>query len=126
MRRRPVALADDDRGVAAHVAVVPTVVMLFFFTVQLCLWFYGREVATAAAQHGLDTARVSEGSAAAGEATAREFIGQVGGLRLRSVAVDRTDAEVSVTVRADAIPVLPFIDAPITATVEGPTERIAP
>jgi hypothetical protein len=124
VRRR--SARDDERGVAANVAVIPAVLVLFFFTVQLCLWFYGREVATAGAQHGLDTARVTEGSAAAGERTTREFLDQIGGLRVRSVAIGRGGDETSVTVTADPIRVLPFVDAPIRVTVTGPTERVAP
>jgi hypothetical protein len=118
--------ARDDRGVAAQVAVVPFVVTMFFFTVQLCLWFYGREVATAAAEHGLATARVTDGSSAAGERTARDFLSQIGGLRVRSVSVDRGADEVTVTILADPIEVLPWVEAPIEVTVHGPTERVAP
>lgn len=122
MPRWPVR--DDDRGVAAQVAVIPVVLVLFFFTVQLSLWFYGREVVASAAQHGLDTARVTEGSAEAGERTAREFLDQIGGVHVRSVSVDRGADEVTVTITADAIRVLPLVDAPIRVTITGPTERV--
>ena len=118
-------VARDERGaVTAHVAVVPAVVALFFLVVQVGLWFHGRTVATAAAQHGLETARVAHGSAGAGEATVHEFVGQVGGVELRSVSVQRSVTEVTVTVNGDAVTVLPFFDVPITVTVEGPVERI--
>lgn len=111
---------------AAHVAVIPAVLVLFFFTVQLCLWFYGREVTTSAAQHGLDTARVTEGSSTAGERTALEFLDQIGGVRVRSVSVDRGAEDVTVTITADPIRVLPFVHAPIRVTVTGPIERTVP
>jgi hypothetical protein len=119
-------IRDDDRGVAAQVAVIPAVLVLFFFTVQLSLWFYGREVVASAAQHGLDTARVTEGSSEAGERTVHEFLDQIGGVHVRSVSVDRGAEGVTVTITADPIRVVPFVDAPIRVTVAGPVERVAP
>ena len=117
----------DDRGaITASVAVLPAVLMLFFSVVQISLWFYGREVVASAAQHGLDTARVTEGSSEAGERTVHEFLDQIGGVHVRSVSVDRGAEEVTVTITADPIRVVPFLDAPIRVTVGGPVERVAP
>jgi hypothetical protein len=116
----------DDRGVAASVAIVPAVVLLFFGTIQLCLWFYGREVATAAAQHGLDMARVTEGTAGEGDRAAREFLDQVGGLDLQSVSVARGEDEVVVTIVAMPVQLAPWVVPDITVTITGPVERVAP
>lgn len=126
---RPIAVARGDGGaVAAHVAVMPAVMALFFFVVQVSLWFYGRTVATSAAQHGLDAARVLADSPSAGESagesTATQFLDQVGGLEAVSVIVHRKDDSVEVTIDAEPITVLPFFDAPITVSLEAPVERI--
>ncbi|HEY8527842.1 MAG TPA: TadE family protein [Acidimicrobiales bacterium] len=115
----------DDRGaVTASVAVLPAVLVLFFAVVQISLWFYGRSVATTAARHGLDAARVENGSSGEGAATIEQFLGQVGGFQADSVDVQRGEAEASVTVTGQAVSVLPFFDVPITVTIDGPVERI--
>lgn len=115
----------DDRGaVTASVAVLPAVLMLFFSVVQISLWFYGRSVATTAARHGLDAARVQNGTGGEGEATIDQFLDQVGGFQPDSVDVQRGEAEASVTLSGDAVSVLPFLDVPITVTIDGPVERI--
>jgi hypothetical protein len=115
----------DDRGaVTAQVAVLPAVLMLFFAVVQISLWFYARSVASTAARHGLDAARVEEGSAGDGRATISQFLGQVGGFTPSDVSVDRSVTDVNVTVAGNAVSVLPFFDVPITVTIEGPVERV--
>lgn len=114
----------NDRGaVTAQVAVLPAVLVLFFAVVQISLWFYARSVATTAARHGLDAARVEAGSEGDGEATARQFLGQVGGLRSSGVVVSRGAEEATVTVTGEAVNVLPFFSAPITVTLDAPVER---
>ncbi len=115
---------DDRGGVAAQVAVIPAAVLLFFFVVQVSLWFYGREVATAAAQHGLDAARVFEGSEAAGETTANQFLGQVGGLQDYSVSVDRGAEVVTITIEAHPVSVMPFVAREATITMDAAVERV--
>lgn len=114
----------DDRGaVTAQVAVVPAVLVLFFAVVQLSLWFYARSVATTAARHGLDAARVETGTGGDGEATANQFLAQVGGLRGAGVEVQRGAQEAVVTVTGDPVTVLPFFHVPVRVTIEGPVER---
>lgn len=114
----------DDRGaLTAHVAVLPAVLALFFAVVQLSLWFYARSVATTAARHGLDAARIENGTGGDGEATANQFLSQVGGLRGSTVQVQRGAENATVTVTGSAVDVLPFFGVPITVTIEGPVER---
>jgi hypothetical protein len=115
----------DDRGdVAANTAVFGAVILLLFVSLQFGLWFYGREVAAAAAQHAVDAARVEAGSAGAGEATAHQYLEQVGGLREVTVAVDRGDDSVTATVEARAVSIVGFLDPPIEVTVTAPVERV--
>jgi Flp pilus assembly protein TadG len=117
--------ARDDRGeIAADTAIFAAVVLLVFFCVQFGLWFYGRQVASSAAQHAVDAARVESGSAPAGESTGHEFIDQVGGLDAATVTVTRTDDTVTATVTGDPVSILGFFHVGVTATVTGPVERI--
>jgi hypothetical protein len=114
----------DDRGaVTASVAVLPAVLVLFFSVVQISLWFYGRSVATTAARHGLDAARVEDGSSGDGQATINQFLDQVGGFQATGIDVSRGEADATVTVSGNGVSVLPFFDVPITVTLEGPVER---
>jgi hypothetical protein len=115
----------DDRGeVAANAVIFVFVLLLLFVVLQFGLWFYGREVAAAAAQHAVDAARVENGSAATGEATANEYLGQVGGLPDATVSVTRTAEEVTATVDAHAVSIVSFIDPPIEVTITAPVERV--
>lgn len=114
----------DDRGaVTASVAVLPAVLALFFAVVQISLWFYGRSVATTAARHGLDAARVENGTSSDGEAIINQFLDQVGGFQPSGVDVSRGEAEASVTLSGNAVAVMPYFDVPITVTIDGPVER---
>jgi hypothetical protein len=108
------------------VAAVPATLALLFLVIQVSLWFYGRTVATAAAQHGLDAARVVGGNESAGEDTVIQFVDQVGGLEVSSVSVDFSSGGtvVTVTVVGDVVSVLPSFVAPITVTLEAPVERV--
>jgi TadE-like protein len=114
----------DDRGaLSASVAVLPAVLMLFFAVVQISLWFYGRSVATTAARHGVDAARVETGTLSDGIATTNQFLEQVGGIDGSSVMGHRTATEAEITVVADPITVLPFFGADISVTIDAPVER---
>jgi Flp pilus assembly protein TadG len=114
----------DDRGaVTASVAVLPAVLALFFAVVQISLWFYARSVATTAARHGLDAARVQNGTSGDGEAMVDQFLGQVGGFQVDSLDVSRGTEDATVTITGEAVSVVPFFEVPITVTLEGPVER---
>ena len=124
-RTAPRRLRRDDRGeIAANTAIFVLVILLLFVVLQFGLWFYGREVAAAAAQHAVDAARVENGSAAMGEATANQYLGQVGGLPGATVSVTRTSETVTATVHGQAVSIVGFIDPPITVTVTAPVERV--
>jgi hypothetical protein len=120
---------DDDGAVSASVAVVPAVVGLFFLAIQVSLWFYGRSVATAAAEHGLDAARVYQGpdggaDAASGTATVNEFFDQVGGVESHTVSITESGGQVVLSIHAEPVSVLPFFSRPIDVTVEAPVEEL--
>jgi hypothetical protein len=105
------------------------VLTLFFLAIQVSLWFYGRQVTTAAAEHGLDAARVYRGpgggaDADAGRATVDEFYDQIGGVESHSVAIDEAGGQVRLTIHAQPISVLPWLDRPIDVTMEAPLEEL--
>lgn len=121
------ALPRDDSGaISTHVAIMPVVMLLLFLVVQVCLWYYGRVIAYGAAQHGLEAARAYDGDAELGEDFVRQFVRQTGGLELDSVEVDRTETEATVVIDAQALDVMPFLDANIhvrrQARIEAPPE----
>ncbi|HET6953505.1 MAG TPA: hypothetical protein VFI47_24215 [Acidimicrobiales bacterium] len=109
---------------AANTAVFGAVMFLLLVSLQFGLWFYGREVAAAAAQHAVDAARVEQGSGPVGEATARQYLDQVGGLRDANVSVDRGDEAVTARVSARSVSIVGFLDPPIEVTVSAPVERV--
>lgn len=104
--------------------IVPVLMTVLLTVVQVSFWYYGRALATSAAQHGLDAARVASGSEAAGESTIDQFVEQTGGLDLTSVTVQRSVDEVTVTVEGHVVQVVPFFDVPVRVTLEAPVERV--
>jgi hypothetical protein len=115
----------DDRGeVAANTAIFGAVMLLLLVSLQFGLWFYGREVAAAAAQHAIDAARVEDGSGAAGEATAHQYLAQVGGLRGATVSVARDGDTVTAQVHGHPVAIVGFLDPPIDVTISAPVERV--
>lgn len=115
----------DDRGaVSTHVAIMPVVMLLLLLVVQVCLWYYGRVVAYGAAQHGLEAARSFDGDTELAEDFVRQFAGQVGGLDVRSVEVARTGAHATVEIDAEAVDIVPFLDANITVQRQARIEAL--
>jgi len=127
-RRR---LAGDRGAGSAEIAVAtPLLMLLILLVIQFGVWAHATHVAQATAEEALAAARVQGGTAAAGQARARQVLGQIGGAILLSphVSVTRTATTVTVTITADAERVLPLpgLGLPVTVTVTGPVERFVP
>src|SRR5437879_2145562 len=92
--------------------------------VQVALWFHASHVAAAAAQEGARSARLAEGSAAAGEGKARDFLHlSAGGLLTDLVVSARRDRDsATVEVRGHVISLLPGFHPPVQAVSSGPVE----
>jgi hypothetical protein len=119
------ARARGDRGaIAASVAVVPIIMGVLLTVVQVSLWYYGRAVGTAAAQHGLDAARVEDGTEAAGEAMAGQFLAQTGGLDASSIEVVRTPEEATITIDGNVATLVPLFEVPVHVSLSAPVERV--
>lgn len=125
LRARATTWRHDDRGeVAANAVIAAAVLGLFFLVVQAGLWFTANQTAAGAARHALDAARVESGTAANGQATAEQWLSQVGTLQDATVTVERSADTVTVTVRGSAWSPQPFFDPPVEVTVSAPVERV--
>lgn len=121
----------DEGSVVATAPLLGLTFVMFLLVVQISLWFYGRMAITAAAQHGLDAARISHDDAngnpdliaqAAGEQVVDEFMSQIGGVDGYTPTVDVEPDEVTVTVSADAFELLVGLPLP-SMTVELTASR---
>lgn len=118
----------DEAGVTATelAVVMPAVLFLIMLVVQYGLWAHARQVATAAAEAGVDAARVPTGTEA--DATAAAHAAAAGSPALSAVVVSvRTGAEsVAVRVDGDAPRLVPGISWHVAAAAEAPLERFVP
>jgi Flp pilus assembly protein TadG len=132
MRHR--AAAQDDRGASAiELSIVaPVIVLLIFFTVQVALWLYGRNVALEAAREGVSTLRLVDGTTDVPAAESRTehdteaYATKVGGQSLlKPLATAHYDAaagRVRVTVTGDVVSLI-GLDLAVTRSATGEVER---
>lgn len=116
----------DDRGVAELAVVIVPTLLLILLVLHVGIYWWGQTVATRAAHHGLDQARVLDGSAADGEAVAWQLLDQTGVLTGPQVSASRSATEATVTVSGQTLSILPGVSLTVTATASGPVERIEP
>lgn len=123
-------LRSDERGVgtAELVIATPLLLLLILLIAQFALYMHATHIAQAAASEALSAARVSGGSAAAGNVEGQKVLAQLGSgpLQGTSVNVQRGPAQVSVTVTGTAINVLPFATFTVHAEAVGPVEKFTP
>lgn len=117
-----------ERGTAAlSVAILGVVLVLApMILIQAALVGHARQVAAAAARHGVEAARVSDGSPAGGKTAASQYTDQARGLDQPTVQVSRSEDEVTVTVSGDAVTLLPGISVTVSASRTGAVERFQP
>ena len=99
--------------------------LLILAIVQFALFEHASHIAEAAAEQGLAAGRVTNGTAAAGNAAASGLLGQIGNAVLddATVTTDREVATTTVTVSGDAEAVLPGFTLPVKVVASGVTER---
>jgi hypothetical protein len=118
---------DRERGsVTAELLIAtPVLFLLVLSVVQFALFEHASHIAEAAAEQGLAAGRVSNGTAAAGNAAATGLLGQVGNAVLHdaTVTTDREVATTTVTVSGVAEAVLPGFTLPVKVVASGVTER---
>lgn len=125
-RRRRAVHAQPDRGYSVLEAAItlPAMFFLTMFVVQWAILWHARNVAQAAAQEGLRTARGYESSAEAGRADAASFLAQVAPNAMpgATVTVDRSATSVTVKVHSSVMSVVPFGDFSVDESATGPVE----
>jgi Flp pilus assembly protein TadG len=120
-RRRP------DRGAAAAelVIAVPALLTMVLLIVQFAVYEHARHIAQAVAAQALTAARISDGTATAGQAAGAGLALQLGpSLTGMVLDVQRSPDRVIVTVNGQAEQVLPWVTLPITVRDEGPVETL--
>ena len=103
---------------------MPVVIVLTMLVVQYALLWQGRNVAEAAAQDGLRSARAYQATATRGEQTALDYLHQVAPQLLTSpqVTAERTATTVTVRVHAQVASILGFGGLTVTEAAVGPVE----
>lgn len=109
-------------------AVFPAFLLIVLLIVQAALVWHARNIAEAAAQEGLRTARVYGGTSDAGHARAQSFLAQAAGdlLTNTSVTVERTGEQASVQVSGRTLSLVPGLRPRVDAVAAGPVERFVP
>jgi Flp pilus assembly protein TadG len=125
-RQRPSGRQDRDEGYSLVEAVItlPVMIALTMFVVQYALLWHGRNVAEAAAQDALRTARSYQATATMGQQAALSYLSQVAPKLLTSphVQVDRTATTVTVRVRAHVSSILGMVSLSVEESASGPVE----
>ncbi|MBC7593422.1 MAG: pilus assembly protein [Kineosporiaceae bacterium] len=111
------------------VIIAPVLFLLIMFVVQFALLAHAQNVAEAAAQEGVTAARRFGATDADGRTKARDSLSSLGPKMLsnQTVTVDRTQTTATVTIRGQALSLIPGFHRNITETSSGPVERyVAP
>jgi Flp pilus assembly protein TadG len=121
---------DDDGSAVLETAIVlPAMILLTMLVIQYALVWHARHVAQAAAQEGLRAASSYQVTPADGRTAALTYLRNVAPHLLTSpdVHTTSTGTTMTVTIHADALPLLSFGRFPLTEHATGPRERfVAP
>lgn len=106
---------------------LPVLMFALGATVQYFVKADAQRTAQAAAEEGAAAARAFDGSEAAAESRAKEFLDSVDNDGLNNVDVSATrggaEASVTVTGTVDSVGWIPFFDETVSETSTGPVER---
>jgi Flp pilus assembly protein TadG len=104
----------------------PLAIFLLLLIVQYAMWAHATHIAQAAANTGVQAARVHGGSQQAGHADTQAVLDQMAGTVLTgaSVTVELTGTDANVTVTGHAMAVIPGMSVPVHASVTAPRELI--
>lgn len=103
----------------------PVLMLLVLVVIQFGLWYHANNVAEAAAQEGVRTARVDGGSATEGQTRAEAFMADnapslVGD---RSVTASRDADTARIEISGSLTAIVPGLHLRVHAEAESPTER---
>ena len=109
------------------VLVVPVLVFMIMIVIQLGLYWHATHVAQAAAAEGVRAARVVDGTAAAGQARAEQFVATAAPTLLHKVTVTatRNPEHATLHVRATVQAVVPGLDFTVDVATDSPVEQFA-
>ncbi len=119
--------SSRDRGaLSLELAVLfPLTLMIIFAGLQTVFWFHAKDVASTAAQRGVETARLQNSSLGDGTARARAYLDQVGGGSLRDASVTASGgATVTVTITGTIDTWIPGLHFSIRQHASAPKERV--
>jgi len=130
LKSRFCRIVHDDRGAVSAELVIatPLLMLLLLAIVQFALWSHATHIAQAAASEALSAARVSGGSATAGNTEGQRILAQLGSGPLQGGAVNaqRGNTQASVTITGTATSVIPFMTLTVHAEAVGPIEKFTP
>lgn len=110
------------------VLTVPVLLTVLMLIEQLGLYWHATHVAQAAAQEGVRTARMLDGSAASGEARTRGFLTHAAPSLLTDVTVtaNRDNQHATVQVHGKVEAVIPGLTLTVDVHADGPSEQFRP
>jgi Flp pilus assembly protein TadG len=122
--------AADERGASAiDMAIIfPIVIFLIFGIIQFGVWYHANNIARAAAQEGARAASAYSSTASAGAASAQRVLAEnANGMISHTSVIPYRDQNVAtVTVKGEALHVIPFIPLSITVSATAPVEAFRP
>jgi Flp pilus assembly protein TadG len=124
----------DEGSAALELAVIgPSLFVLIFFVLQVALYFYGRSVALQSARDGVSQLRLAPDAASFDvleprvTSSVEDFAGKVGNGALNGAHMTATHDgpydRVTVTVKGDAISLVPWMTWTITQSASGTVEK---
>jgi Flp pilus assembly protein TadG len=118
--------ADEGSITLETVIAFPVAMLAVLLTINAALWYHARDVALAAAQEGVRTARAYGANPIQANSTAMSFARTTGDGFLIGPSVDTrgsTAANVVVRVRGEAVALIPGLHLQISQVAHGPIER---
>ncbi|GIJ49369.1 hypothetical protein Val02_62550 [Virgisporangium aliadipatigenens] len=108
-----------------QVLAAPLVFLLILLGVQFAVWGIAQLAVQHAANHALQTTRITGGTTRAGHADARAVLAQVGGTTVLApqITVQRDTTTAQVSIRGRVPSVVPFVHLSVSTQVRAPVER---
>lgn len=115
---------DRGGGPVEFTLLAFPLLFITFIVVQAAFVYNARSEALAAATQGANAARAYNAPVGAGPARAQNFLDRVdGGLKNTSITMTSTGTTVTVTVRGEAVSILPGLRFTVSHSASGPRER---
>lgn len=116
---------DRGGGGIEMAIIMPLLLFSVFGVAHLGMYYLARQAALSVAQVAVEGERAWQAEPGAGQRRADRFLDQLPGvLEAPEVEVSTDGAQVVVTVRGDAISVLPWPQFRVEQTAAGPVERL--